>query len=298
MPAKPNVFADLIRERIATQCLCCGGDNLKGSPAVLMPFVAHRTFGWEPVLIDESWGLRTIKQGHAYSVCRSLYCEDCGFLFLDFRFSETEVSNLYRDYRGEEYTALREKYEPGYIDRNRKLVDGFTYIDKIEGFLEPHLKFPVSILDWGGDTGKNSPFKERNKVFDIYDISDKDVVAGAAKIKKQELQLKKYDLIVCSNVLEHVTYPSDLLLDIARTMDEKSVLYIEVPVENVTLDYATDLHLHKKHWHEHVNFFSEKSLRALTRNVGLEVLDLRVLPAKGGGEQMFLFQVACKLMCN
>jgi hypothetical protein len=45
----------LKKERIATQCVCCGSENLKSSPAVLMPFVAHRTFGWKPAVIDKSW---------------------------------------------------------------------------------------------------------------------------------------------------------------------------------------------------------------------------------------------------
>ena len=40
------------RERIATCCVCCGSDVLKSEPAVLMPFVAHRTFGWYPIVID------------------------------------------------------------------------------------------------------------------------------------------------------------------------------------------------------------------------------------------------------
>ena len=151
----------LRRERIATQCVCCGGENLKSSPAILMPFVAHRVFGWAPVVIDESWGLNTIKSGNAYSICKSLYCKDCGFLFLDIRFSDAELSNLYEDYRGETYNSLRESYEPGYTLRNKELIAGFEYIGDIEKFLEPHLNFPVSVLDWGGDIGKNTPFKDR-----------------------------------------------------------------------------------------------------------------------------------------
>ena len=58
-------FATLRRERIATQCVCCGGTRLKSAPAVLMPFISHRAFGWEPVVIDESWGLKTIRSGTA-----------------------------------------------------------------------------------------------------------------------------------------------------------------------------------------------------------------------------------------
>lgn len=286
---------NLKKERIATQCVCCGSKNLKSSPAVLMPFVAHRTFGWEPVVIDESWGLTTIKAGNAYSICKSLYCNDCGFLFLDIRFSESELSNLYRDYRGEEYNALRESYEPGYTERNDSLNAGIGYVGDIEKFLQPHLNLPITILDWGGDTGKNTPFKNKNKTFDIYDISNKDVIDGARIVTKNEAQSKKYKLVVCSNVLEHVPYPSALLADITKTMVKESVLYIEVPLESIVLSNNCDLHLLKKHWHEHINFYSEKSLRLLVKNVGLEVIDLKRLQATDGGKSSFLFQVACRL---
>jgi hypothetical protein len=75
-----------------------------------MPFVAHRVFGWEAVEITEDWGLKTINNGMAYSVCNSLLCDNCGHLFLDIRFNEGEMNSLYEGYRGQEYTELRERY--------------------------------------------------------------------------------------------------------------------------------------------------------------------------------------------
>jgi hypothetical protein len=65
-----------------------------------MPFVAHRVFGWEPVEITEDWGLKTINNGMAYSVRNSLLCDNCGHLFLDIRFNESEMNSLYEGYRG------------------------------------------------------------------------------------------------------------------------------------------------------------------------------------------------------
>ena len=53
--------------RIASICVCCGGDRLSRSPAILMPFIAARIFDWYPVEIDEGWGLNTIQKGTAYS---------------------------------------------------------------------------------------------------------------------------------------------------------------------------------------------------------------------------------------
>lgn len=291
-------FFYIKKERVATQCVCCGSENLKSSPAVLMPFVAHRVFGWEPVVIDESWGLTTIKPGNAYSICKSLYCNFCGFLFLDIRFSERELLSLYENYRGKEYNALRESYEPGYTERNKNLIAGVDYIEDVENFLRPYLSFPINILDWGGDTGKNTPFRNNNEGFDIYDIGSKTTVAGARMVSKTEAQSKKYKLIVCSNVLEHVPYPSDLLTDITKTMGRESVLYIEVPLESVVSDNAGNLHKFKKHWHEHINFYSEKSLRLLIQNIGFEIIELRRMQATAGGKSSWFFQVACKLKLN
>ena len=294
---KPRYFNPR-RERTSSQCVCCGSDNLKSSPAILMPFVAHRVFDWAPVVVDESWGLETIKNGNAYSICNSLYCLDCRFLFLDIRFSKKELSRLYDDYRGPQYTSLRESYEPGYSLSNDNLNAGVDFIENVEKFLEAHLSFPLTILDWGGDTGKNTPFKNNNKVFDIYDISNKNVIDGAKIVNKDEAFSKKYKLIVCSNVLEHVPYPSDLLFDILNTMDKDSILYIEVPLEDIIFNNEKDSHLKKKHWHEHINFYSEKSLKRLVENVMLEIVDLRKLKVNTGASASYIFQVACRIKSN
>lgn len=284
-----------VKKRIADKCVCCGNEILKSSAAILMPFIAHRIFDWAPVDIDASWGLITIKNGSAYSICKSLYCTDCRFLFLDIRFSDDELERLYDDYRGMKYNSLRELYEPGYTSKNIGLNSGASYIVDIENFLRPHLTFPLTVLDWGGDTGKNTPFKDENSVFDIYDISNKDVIPGANLVSKEDAFLKKYSLVVCSNVLEHVPYPSDVLYEIKNTMDIDSVLYIETPLEDLVFNNTDDLHLKKKHWHEHINFYSEQSLRRLIENVGLEVADLSMLQVSMLGKSSYIFQIACRL---
>ncbi|HDR9204317.1 TPA: class I SAM-dependent methyltransferase [Burkholderia vietnamiensis] len=282
------------RPRIATRCVCCGSDAIQSSPAILMPFVAHRAFGWYPVEIDESWGLRTIRNGMAYSVCKSLHCTACGFLFLDIRFSDDELGNLYHDYRGPAYNALREQYEPGYTSRNDALNAGSSYIEQCEQFLAPFVEFPLSLLDWGGDTGRNTPFKGRCDIFDIYDISAKPVIDGATVVGKAEAFAKKYGLVVCSNVLEHVPYPADVLADITRTMDAGSVLYVEVPLEPLMREALPEPHLKRRHWHEHINFYSEQSLRKLLEQCGLSTLALRRLRVEDGGSESWVFQVACR----
>ena len=291
----PFDFAHLKRDHVATQCVCCGSEKLQSSPAILMPFLAHRIFGWTPVAIDESWGLRTIQSGHAYSICKSLYCTECGFLFLDLRFSSTELKNLYDDYRGEAYTDLRELYEPGYKLKNSKLKGGIEYVAEIEQFLKPLLSEPIRVLDWGGDTGQNTPFQKQAECLDIYDISGRPVIEGARRVDKEEIAARDYSLIVCSNVLEHVPYPSDLLFDIRKVLREDAILYIEIPLEEVIRNHADQLPFQKKHWHEHINFYSEKSLTRLVETVGMEVVAVKTLQTEVAGAPACLLQLACRL---
>jgi hypothetical protein len=256
---------------IADRCICCAGSNLLSSPAILMPFVAHRTLGWAPVDIDDTWGLRDVPQGRAVSICNSLFCSDCNVCFLDIRFSDEQMSKLYMDYRGHSYVELRSRYEPGYGVRNQSLKVGRGYEDTVEQFLAPFINTPVKLLDWGGDTGINTPFKGQLDVFDIFDISELDTVPGARRVSEEEAGRNNYSLIVCSQVLEHVPWPHLTLERIANCMAPSTVLYLEVPLEDLVLKSAP-LPFSKRHWHEHINFFSEESIFKLAKRVGMDVL--------------------------
>lgn len=287
-------FSTLRRERIADQCVCCGNTELLRSPAILMPFVACRAFGWEPVVITEGWKLQTINIGSAYSICNSLLCTKCSFLFLDIRFSENELRKLYQDYRGENYAALREKYEPGYLSRNNSLNRKIGYIRKIEEFISPHISDNPTILDWGGDTGKNTPFQGKSSQIYVYDISNKETISGVQCIEKSEIQKNQFDLIVCSNVLEHLPYPSDIILEISEAAKKQTKIYIEVPLEEIMLNGNSEQHKEKKHWHEHINFFTEKSLTRLITNTGLIVENTKTIATTIAGKEAHLLQFLCR----
>lgn len=152
----------------------------------------------------------------------------------------------------------------------------------------------MTILDWGGDPGENTPFRGKCKSVDILDISDKAIVPGCKKVSRESARTKKYDLIVCSNVLEHVPYPSELLLEIRRAMHQESVLYCEVPFEELMRINQVDPYLYKKHWHEHINFFSEDSLHALAEKTGLLIIELKKIKVSVD-KNPWLFQLALKL---
>ncbi len=262
-----------------------------------MPFVAKRVFGWEPVNITPEWGLRDLRSGMAYPLCNSVRCPRCGLVFLDIRFTDEEMSALYADYRGEGYTNLRDRYEPGYRERDAIIQLGATHIAEVERFLAPHMPPKPRILDWGGDTGINTPFKSGCELFHIFEISDKPTVNGAVHVGAGVIKNTDYDLIVLSHVLEHVPWPARTLTEIGAVMRDETVLYIETPYEDLMRlgSDAVDLHERKRHWHEHVNFFTPESLTILLDGCGMQMIEMRIIEADGGGKHWHVFVIACKL---
>lgn len=255
-----------------------------------MPFVAHRALNWTPVQVDESWQLRTVPLGHALPLCRSLRCEDCGLIFMDLRFSDEEMSRLYRDYRGVDYSHLRERYEPGYLTRNQSLEEGCPYLDKVEEFLAPYLRRDPAILDWGGDTGRNAPFQNSRASLDVFDISERPVVPGVRKVVRSELKQGRYDLVLLTNVLEHVPFPARVLDEIFNVFAAETILYIEIPFEPIMkMEGASALSV-KRHWHEHINFFSERALVTLLESTGFVVESIVQTDLVAFGSQISILQ--------
>lgn len=272
------------RELIARSCICCAGEHLAKSPAVLMPFVALRVFGHEPVEITADWGLRDLRQGMAYTLCNSLQCQDCGALFLDYRFTDEQMAALYHNYRDEQYNAQRIRFEPGYVNVMPHYHQRAAYLDEVEAWLAPRLPQAPAVLDWGGDTGINSLFRECNRLLHIHDISGVELVPGAERVDFDRIGQQHYDLVTCSQVLEHVSFPEQLVERMLPALGPQTLLYLEVPHEALVREHPNsfDLAPLKRHWHEHVNFYSETALRRLMERLGLVVVDVLRLPVDVG----------------
>jgi hypothetical protein len=283
-------------ERHAAACICCAGTTLLRTPAVLMPFLAKRIFNYEPVKVTSEWGLRDLQAGMAYSICSTLECAECGVVFLDYRFSDQELSRLYRDYRGADYNAMRTKFEPNYSAIAPHYQGRAVYLDAVESILAPHLPDPPSVLDWGGDSGINSPFRFRANPLHVYDISGVEVCAEATRVTYEQCLDYTYDLIVCSQVLEHVSYPDRILQQIKRLLRQETILYLEVPLEGLFME-PVDNNARgrgKRHWHEHINFFSPSSLNALASRCGFCVLAQDTLPVSLGWRDAMVQTLICR----
>jgi len=272
---------------IARHCICCDSERLARSPAILMPFVAARAFGWEPVCVEPEWGLRDLQSGMAYPLCSSVLCSECGTLFLDIRFSDDEMAALYADYRGDAYTTMRNRFEPGYAARNALLTAGVDYIPAVEAFLAPFVPSRPQVLDWGGDTGRNTPFLRNAAKLHVFDISTAKPVSGAQPVTRDQIERDAYDLVVFSNVLEHIPEPLRALRDIHDAVGTHPIVYLEVPHEDLMRSGVADAQTRKRHWHEHVNFFSERGVARLLARAGFHILAQREFEVDVGGKHAY-----------
>lgn len=283
---------------IQSKCICCYSKNLKSCSSILMPFISDRVFNWKPILVKKKWNLKTIKRGMAYSLANTLGCNNCGVIFLDIRFNKSQMSKLYDGYRDKEYIALREKYEPGYKKKDKLIKKQAIYFHEKENFLKKNIDEKkiknFKILDYGGNDGSNTPFKKYKKVT-IFELNKK--FNQYYKKNFNKYYQKKFDIVVCTHVLEHEPYPLKLLNKINKNfMKENSYLYLEIPIEKIVYDSQPKRPniLKKKHWHEHINFFTEESLVAMFKKTRLTVIDKVVSNKYANGSFPAFWQILLK----
>jgi SAM-dependent methyltransferase len=256
---------------------------------VFAPFIAKRIWGREPFPIK-------IKK-----------CRRCKFSFADTRFEEGEEKRLYADYRGPEYQSIRQSCEPWYTAKfNARLSTGTMERrrEPLARIFREHLPCDIkAVLDFGGDRGDLFAGLVRGASTYVYDISGIAPAPGVTALSSlDECAEKKFDLIGCSNVFEHVAYPRQLLADIKRIARHRTLIFIEVPSEtpfglrNYAKRSAQELILAAtrgqvaasllpfgflRQVHEHVNFFSLHALKKLMEVEGFEVLAAGTYPSEG-----------------
>jgi hypothetical protein len=270
-------------------CPICAGKNLISYQVNISPFLGERMF------LDNSM-----------KDCLFVHCEDCDFYFHNIRPEPNEMSRFYAGYRGEAYQKQRQKHEPNYTAELNAMIGNNPVeiqnrINALEEVLSRNrVSFDVSVLDYGGNDGRLIPTSISGKKF-CFDLSNNDTVAGVINLKQEELFKNKYDLIMVSHVLEHVSYPKEVLCEVSELIQCGSYLYIELPYERAAVKEVFQGNIgwkgalkgafkrYRPKWlfpsmsfglnpclHEHINSFNEKSLAKLVSLLGFHCNDLGV----------------------
>lgn len=107
--------------------------------------------------------------------------------------------------------------------------------------------------------------------------ADMVVVDYMSKKAMRNLGGVKYNAIVAQNVFAHTHDVVEFLLACIDGMDEKTRLYIQTSqADMIEKDQFDTI------YHEHLSFFSTKSMKALCERVGIVLLSVKRVPVHGG----------------
>ena len=260
-------------------CVVCDGEIEHLQQALVAPFLAQRIWTRSPFCVA------------------LVRCRACGFMFYNPRLDVAEENRLYAGYRSPEYQKMRNASEAWYtVSFNADLAASGYYEGRrrrLAAILSPHIRGRKikHVLDYGGDRGDLvNGLINGAKAF-VYDISSKFPVDGV--VATADPIGCKADLVINSNVLEHVGYPCHFLAQMQRAVPAGSLMFLEVPCEfpfglsrlvrrvaqiGITALMRPGLFTSVARrsslfmMHEHVNYFSEQSLAALMRSGSCQVI--------------------------
>jgi hypothetical protein len=227
-------------------------------------------------------------------------------MFYNPRPDDADLRRLYGNYRSEEYQQMRHASEPWYTSKFNTDLASPSHYEIRRAKLVPILRQHVGerkinrILDYGGDRGDlvvglldgAEPF--------VYDISG--IPAATGVTATTDPAGCKADLIINSNVLEHVGFPRILVSEILQAAPEGCLVFLEVPCEfpfgltriarrlaqigvmalmrpalAPSVVRPASLYM----MHEHINYFTEQSLTVLMRSCGGTVIAAGSYPMAG-----------------
>ena len=196
-------------------------------------------------------------------------CKKCAFIFSDY--IDSEVLSVLYTYMFRDPTASSTKELHGLTRANGKsqLIT-----------IQPHLPKKLGrVLDFGGGYGEAArlylPFSE-----EVYIVEkDPDALEHIRKTSKLEILEEEdllkdkyigfFDLVIFSNVLEHMPFPLQQIQKFSRMIAEGGFLFVEVPCEFELIRESMAAPLH-------IGFYSLESFTDLIKIQGsFDFLDIR-----------------------
>jgi SAM-dependent methyltransferase len=204
-------------------------------------------------------------------------CNDCSLvqipnsidpkiLFGDYSFSSSTIPFLVKHFN-ELAVEINQRFSP----------KSFFEIGCNDGILlKPLSELGVSVL--GIDAAPN--------IVSVAKEKDLNVIPGLFNFEvsneiKQEYG--SFDVISASNAFPHNALPHEILKGVCNLLEDDGILILEIM-------YCGDLY-EQNQWdtlyHEHLNFYSLKSLSSVLLTHGLKIFDLERLPMHGGSLRIY-----------
>lgn len=203
----------------------------------------------------------------AYEVLvTSRLCENCGFVLYTPRPSADDLDAKYRF-----LTSLGADVDAPSINSPNERQRARLLFRHCQKYL-PSVG-QARILDFGGGDGRlMGEFVVRAHHCFLVDYCER-AIPGIDRLGTTLADIPagaKFDLIICSHVIEHVVDPFQVVSALKQHLDRDGTLYVEVPMEVWGRAPLQEEPV------THINFFTSASLRFLLERMGLQVTSCRL----------------------
>ncbi len=279
-------------------CPCCDSGSTESWPAVVAPFIAEFVLRKQvktcKLLECKDCGFRFFDERFTDTEAERLYSRYRGPEYF-------EVRHRHEPWYTARFNENASAQSDTIVKRRQRMA---TFL---ENYVDPSKVHAV--LDYGGDSGQAIP-EEWGRERVVYDLSDAPPVPSVSKYSDEAMLPRQgFDLILLLHILEHVSDPAAVLCRVKPLLREQGFLFVEVPYERYSLRalgrgamagrYARWLARHPyalvavdfvstaarvklglvppfamAKLHEHINFFDERSLAAVAKRAGLEIVGM------------------------
>ena len=206
--------------------------------------------------------------GRSEILFENLYCNNCGFIRYSPRPTEQEMDK-HRGRRIGDIVGTKPGTDLDMIAKRSSLL--FDYLNR-----NIDLGKVNTVLDYGGTDGNMLRIFAENKFqcylvdYCPYHIPEVNKIGNTVyEIPEDD----KFDLIICSHVLEHVTDPQKVVKELIEHLTETGILFIELPLEL----WKRPPLLNQSNPITHLNFFSLGSLKNMLIACGAHVEKCRLI---------------------
>ena len=251
-----------------TSCLACGGKHL----------TKFLDLGNQP--LANSY-VKQPQQENTYPL-ELQYCEECTHVQLTV---SVDPDELFKNYL----------YVSGTTSTGKQHFSDFV------GITETYVPKITNVLDIACNDGSQLEFYKQKgyKTFGIdpaenlLDLSSRqgNIICDYLTADNIKSFGVEFDVIVAQNVFAHLAYTKDFLEYSASCLSNTGAIFIQTSQANMIFNGEFDTV-----YHEHLSFFSPKSMQALARSAGLKLVDIQ-MPSIHGTSYIFVLRKHGTEMC-
>ncbi len=203
-------------------------------------------------------------------------CSKCNFIFQQNVLNEIGMAKLYSQWMDHsEVMSIENKLN--------RVIANQKYAERIN-YAKQHFKNnKINILDWGAGLGHFCLVAIKNGGSNVYayDFSsekNRHLEENGIIVKTEhEFESNFFHFINIDQVLEHVSNPVGLLANCIKYLREDGIIFISTPLCDTIEKQLKNDHLDMETFeqlspHQHINAFTNQTLKAIGKKVGLKTL--------------------------